>query len=201
MPCGHITTVESFWAYYSHMLKPSDLPANMDVCFFKEGCQPLSDDLPNVGGGKWTARLRKGLTARVWEDLLLAIVGGAWEVHTLLQGAMVSVRAEEDVLGIWSEHKDRAATLQLRQVACPSARLSRAATPREPVASARARASGQDSEARFRRVHCATCEQVLLKILNLPKSAMLEYKRHGTYATPSQDALKYPIASMLQVGR
>lgn len=148
VPCGHITTVESFWAYYSHMLKPSDLPANMDVCFFKEGCQPLSDDLPNIGGGKWTARLRKGLTARVWEDLLLAIVGGAWEVHTLLQGAMVSVRAEEDVLGIWSEHKDRAATLQLRQVACPSARLSRAATPREPVASARARASGQDSEAR-----------------------------------------------------
>ena len=56
VPCGHITTVESFWAYYSHMLKPSDLPANMDVCFFKEGCQPLSDDLPNIGGGKWTLR-------------------------------------------------------------------------------------------------------------------------------------------------
>ena len=49
-------------------------------------------------------------------------------------------------------------------------------------------------------MHCATCEQVLLKILNLPKSAMLEYKRHGTYANPSPDALKYPIASMLQVG-
>ena len=28
---------------------------------------------------------------------------------------------------------------------------------------------------------------------------MLEYKRHGTYANPSPDALKYPIASMLQV--
>ena len=91
-------TVESFWAYYSNMLKPSDLPANFDVCFFKDGfyvrcfpvlprircsakkgtrfivcslrmllikvtvytIQPLCNDEVNVGGGKWTARLRKG---------------------------------------------------------------------------------------------------------------------------------------------
>ena len=58
--CGKITTVESFWAYYSNMLKPSELPSNFDVCFFKDGYQPLCEDKANIGGGKWTARLRKG---------------------------------------------------------------------------------------------------------------------------------------------
>jgi hypothetical protein len=116
LPCGPISTVEDFWAYYSHILKPSDLPANFDVCFFKDGCRPLCDDPANTGGGRWTARLKKGQTARVWEDLLLAMVAGAWNVHLLLQGAVISVRAEDDVLAIWSEHADRGATLQLRQV-------------------------------------------------------------------------------------
>ena len=37
---------------------------------------------------------------------------------------------------------------------------------------------------------------MLLKILNLPKSAILEYKRHGTYKPPSE-SLKYPITDML----
>jgi hypothetical protein len=60
LPCGEITTVESFWAYYSNMLKPSDLPSNFDVCFFKDGYQPLCEEKANIGGGKWTARLRKG---------------------------------------------------------------------------------------------------------------------------------------------
>ena len=63
-------------AYYSHLLKPSDLPFAYDVCFFKEGFQPLSGDQANVGGGKWTARLRKSVSSRVWEDLLLAMVRG-----------------------------------------------------------------------------------------------------------------------------
>jgi hypothetical protein len=55
-------------------------------------------------------------TVRVWEDLLLAIIGGAWDVHTLLQGAMLSVRGEDDVLAVWSDHQDRSQTLHLRQV-------------------------------------------------------------------------------------
>ena len=155
LPCGPIRTVESFWAYYSHILKPSDFPANFDVCFFKEGCQPLCDDPANTGGGRWTARLRKGQTARIWEDLLLAMVAGASNVHTLLQGAVVSMRADDDVLAIWSEHTDRTATLQLRQV--------------------------------------------LLKILNLPKNVIFEYKRHGTYKPPKPSGLKYSIGEMQQI--
>ena len=55
-------------------------------------------------------------TAGVWEDLLLAIIGGAWDVHTLLQGVMLSVRGEDDVLAVWSDHQDRTRTLHLRQV-------------------------------------------------------------------------------------
>lgn len=155
LPCGPVSTVESFWAYYSHILKPSDLPANFDVCFFKEGCQPLCDDPANTGGGRWTARLRKGQTARIWEDLLLAMAAGAWNVHALMQGAVVSVRADDDVLAIWSEHTDRGATLQLRQV--------------------------------------------LLKILNLPKNVIFEYKRHGTYKAPQPSGLKYSIGEMQQM--
>jgi len=74
-----LSSVADFYcvrAYYSHLLKPSDLPFAYDVCFFKEGFQPLSGDQANVGGGKWTARLRKSVSSRVWEDLLLAMVRG-----------------------------------------------------------------------------------------------------------------------------
>ena len=34
-------------------------------------------------------------------------VGGAWDVHSLLQGAMMSVRADDDMLAVWCDHNDR----------------------------------------------------------------------------------------------
>ena len=34
-------------------------------------------------------------------------VGGAWDVHLLLQGAMMSVRADDDMLAVWCDHNDR----------------------------------------------------------------------------------------------
>jgi len=36
-----ICQIESFWAFYSHMKRPADLPASSDCHFFKYGIKPI----------------------------------------------------------------------------------------------------------------------------------------------------------------
>lgn len=67
-------------SYYNHLVKPCDLPDLHDCCMFKNGIKPLSEDDANKGGGKWTLRLKKGLASRLWEDLVLAVIGGAYDL-------------------------------------------------------------------------------------------------------------------------
>lgn len=42
---------------------------------FKEGIKPVWEDTANCKGGKWILRLKKGLSSRIWENLLLAMIG------------------------------------------------------------------------------------------------------------------------------
>jgi len=42
---------------------------------FKKGIKPVWEDSANCKGGKWILRLKKGLSSRIWENLLLAMIG------------------------------------------------------------------------------------------------------------------------------
>ncbi len=91
-----VATVEDFWAVYSRLKRPSELPNTRylpplpflyilvhcplssvfkvvtvfsDYHFFKAGIRPTWED--NLLGGKWIIRLKKGISARLWEDLVL----------------------------------------------------------------------------------------------------------------------------------
>ncbi|CAI5473231.1 unnamed protein product [Closterium sp. Yama58-4] len=96
------STVEGFWACYCGMVRPSALPAPTDVHVFKDGIRPLWEDVHNRRGGKWMVRLRKPLTNRMWEQLLMAVVGEQLEGAEEVCGVVLSVRFGDDILSIWN---------------------------------------------------------------------------------------------------
>ena len=76
-------------------------------------CPPPSR--AQVNGGKWIVRLKKGLAARYWEDVLLAILGGQFRVGDEICGCVLSVRYQEDILSIWNRSADsRRVCMQIR---------------------------------------------------------------------------------------
>ena len=103
VPLASISSVESFWAVYSHLKRPSLLPTVSDYHIFKKGVRPVWEDEANKKGGKWIVRLKKGVADRYWEDLLLAMVGDQFaEAGEEVCGAVLSVRGGEDVLSVWT---------------------------------------------------------------------------------------------------
>lgn len=100
-PIGSFDTVETFWANYNHMVRPSDLPG-VDLSVFLDGVRPLWEDEANKAGGKFLLRVKKGLTSRCWENLLMALIGGQFDVPTdEICGVNLSIRYSEDIISIW----------------------------------------------------------------------------------------------------
>ena len=68
---GTTETVEDFWRLYVHLRRPVDeRPTVCDYHVFREGIRPMWEDDANRDGGKWIVRLKKGLVARFWEDIV-----------------------------------------------------------------------------------------------------------------------------------
>lgn len=98
-------TAQQFWKVYSHLKRPSSLPAVSDYHFFKEGIRPVWEDEENKRGGKWIMRLKKGVSDRYWEDLLMAMIGDQFaEAGEEVCGMVLSVRSGEDVFSIWTKN-------------------------------------------------------------------------------------------------
>lgn len=87
------------------------------------------EDPLNISGGKWIIRLKKGVADRLWEDLVLAIIGDqfddcrpadssengigavakSWEDASdggsewpEICGCTISVRQSEDIVSLWN---------------------------------------------------------------------------------------------------
>lgn len=95
---------------------------------FREGIKPLWEDVHNIGGGKLVLRLCKGLSARLWEHLLIGLLDdesplyrplggrGAPSVNpTDICGIVLSVRHQEDILSVWCKHGTEATAEGLKQ--------------------------------------------------------------------------------------
>lgn len=104
-------SVEDFWRVMCHVSRAGDLPAVSDEMLFRVGVRPIWEDTP--GGGKWMLRLRKGLAGRLWEQLVVALVGE--QAGSGVQGAVISIRHSEDILSVWtSKADDQAQTMAIR---------------------------------------------------------------------------------------
>ncbi|CAN8300438.1 unnamed protein product [Cochlearia groenlandica] len=108
-------TAEVFWACYCHIARSSLLPSPTDLHFFKDGIRPLWEDGANWNGGKWIIRFSKVVSARFWEDLLLALVGNQLDDADNICGAVLSVRFNEDIISVWNRNaSDHQAVMGLR---------------------------------------------------------------------------------------
>jgi hypothetical protein len=85
------------------MVKPDDLKTKRGITYhiFRTGVQPIWEDKSNIDGGSWTLRLRKGGASRVWEDLVLAVIGGDFGVDDEVCGVKISMKPGEDKITVW----------------------------------------------------------------------------------------------------
>ncbi|KAK1153321.1 eukaryotic translation initiation factor 4E type 2-like isoform X2 [Acipenser oxyrinchus oxyrinchus] len=112
---GSVASVEQFWKFYSHLVRPGDLTGHSDFHIFKEGIKPMWEDEANKNGGKWIIRLRKGLASRFWENIILAMLGEQFMVGEEICGVVVSIRFQEDILSIWNKTaNDQVTTSRIR---------------------------------------------------------------------------------------
>lgn len=90
--------------------------------------RPVWEDPLNLSGGKWIIRLRKGVADRLWEDLVLAVIGDQFEgivdaadvgaggnqdgvppgEWPEVCGCTISVRQNEDIISLWNRHDGNA---------------------------------------------------------------------------------------------
>eukprot|EP00474_Spongospora_subterranea_P009970 CRZ10428.1 hypothetical protein [Spongospora subterranea] len=95
-------TVEDFWRHYSWMLRPSSISFNCDFQMFKQSIRPIWEDEHNQNGGKWEVHLKKGVSSRCFEDVILAVLGDQFRVGDEICGVVVSVKTHEDLLSVWN---------------------------------------------------------------------------------------------------
>ena len=73
---------EDFWQLYVHLRRPiEDRPTICDYHVFREGIRPMWEDDANINGGKWIVRLKKGLAARYWEEVVRAQADDCLNTH------------------------------------------------------------------------------------------------------------------------
>ena len=128
---------------WTHLTPPSSLVPTTDYLLFHSGVRrPVWEDPLNLSGGKWIIRLRKGVADRLWEDLVLAVIGdqfdgvvdsaeagsahadgnadgvppGEWPE---ICGCTISVRQNEDIISLWNRHDSNAKSKEkIKCVSC-----------------------------------------------------------------------------------
>ncbi|XP_018577506.1 eukaryotic translation initiation factor 4E-1A-like [Anoplophora glabripennis] len=111
-------TVEDFWSLYNHIKPASELRQGSDYSLFKKGIKPMWEDEANRRGGRWLLSLdRKQRTNeldRYWLDIILCLIGEAFENSDEVCGAVVNIRQKGDKIGIWtSDAQNGVAVLEI----------------------------------------------------------------------------------------
>jgi translation initiation factor 4E len=81
------------------------------------------EDPLNLSGGKWIIRLKKGVSDRLWEDIVLAVLGEQFDdlqpptdedpdEWPGICGCTISVRPNEDIISVWNRYE---ADTQIRE--------------------------------------------------------------------------------------
>ena len=83
----------------------------------------FGQDEANIAGGKWIVRLKKGLSSKYWEDMVralpfksirssslflqvLTLIGNQFDARDNVNGIVISVRHNEDILAIWNQNAE-----------------------------------------------------------------------------------------------
>eukprot|EP00041_Stephanoeca_diplocostata_P006548 m.88048 g.88048 ORF g.88048 m.88048 type:complete len:195 (-) comp16426_c0_seq2:467-1051(-) len=112
---GTFHDVKSFWSYFGHMTPAGELSGVADYHLFKDGVKPMWEDPVNEHGGKWILRLRKGLASRMWEKLVIALIGDQFEDNDDICGAVIQLRFHEDKIALWNKSTNPASVQTINE--------------------------------------------------------------------------------------
>ena len=113
-----VSTVEQFWAYFSHIRRPLDLARSTELHIFRNDVRGMWEDAENMHGGKWLLCCKKDASAELWELCVLSLIGE--RLHPDIVGAVISVR-NTDILSFWNRNaEDQELVQEVRQsiIAC-----------------------------------------------------------------------------------
>lgn len=92
-------TLEHFFNYYVHMKKPTEMPREIDIHFFRNNLVPMWEDSPE--GGIVILKIKKDDNVdKMWESILFAMIGEQFEEPKVI-GASLSLRTKERLLQVW----------------------------------------------------------------------------------------------------
>ena len=60
LPVATVSSAESWWSYFNHLLLPSQLDGNSNYHLFRKGVRPVWEDRGNEKGGKWVIKWTGG---------------------------------------------------------------------------------------------------------------------------------------------
>ncbi|KAH0790559.1 Eukaryotic initiation factor 4E family protein [Histomonas meleagridis] len=114
---ARFSTVEEFWASYSHIIRPSSLPNHGALHLFRGTSRAMREDPEHINGGSFLFRVSKGMASYYWEQLILALIGGRLDDDVI--GILISARPKFYNISIWQKNAgDEALRLEICKKFC-----------------------------------------------------------------------------------
>lgn len=101
---SRFSTVEDFWAAYSHIVRPSQLANQSALHVFRGTARAMREDDEHKDGGSFLLRVSKGLGSFYWEQLLLALISEKLPSDVI--GILISARSKFFNISIWQKSAD-----------------------------------------------------------------------------------------------
>lgn len=95
-------TVEDFWSLYNHIRVASEIGSGNDYSLFKRNIRPMWEDETNKRGGRWLivlSRAHRRIVDVLWLDIVLCLIGEAFDDSEDICGAVVNIRPRGDKIG------------------------------------------------------------------------------------------------------
>ena len=110
-------TIEDFWAIFQHLRKPDSCKQGIEFQLFKVPIKPMWEDEGNKNGGRLTLKLRKNYTTIIWEEMILAFIGGIFsdKMKEEINGIVFVSKKEFNTLQIWFKTYDKKLNAELDQ--------------------------------------------------------------------------------------
>jgi len=103
-----IQTIEQFWGVFEEIPQVEELSAGVTYHLMRGEIEPMWEHPGNSRGGTWRFKMNKKDSSRVWEEMVMAVIGEQFssvmveEDHIV--GLSLAIRERDDVLQVWNHN-------------------------------------------------------------------------------------------------
>lgn len=118
--CGSFDCIADFWSVYNNLKPAAQLSAGSNYSLFRYGIEPSWEDPANSEGGKFVLAIAKkdsraGKCDEWWLFTVLALLGETLDPLCEINGAVVSIRKNQDRIAIWLKSHERNVCIAIGQ--------------------------------------------------------------------------------------